>query len=37
DRSGTVLRFNLHEWKAFVLGVRNGEFDVVDSLDPELG
>jgi hypothetical protein len=27
NRSGTVLRFTAHEWKAFLAGVRSGEFD----------
>jgi hypothetical protein len=27
DRDGPVLRFNAHEWKAFLAGVRNGEFE----------
>ena len=28
DRSGPVLVFNAHEWKAFVGGVRTGEFEL---------
>jgi hypothetical protein len=24
---GPVLRFNAHEWEAFLAGVRNGEFE----------
>jgi hypothetical protein len=27
NRAGPVLRFTHDEWRAFVLGVRNGEFD----------
>jgi hypothetical protein len=27
DRNGPVLRFNAHEWEAFLAGVRNGEFE----------
>jgi hypothetical protein len=27
DAGGPVLRFTLAEWRAFVGGVRNGEFD----------
>jgi Domain of unknown function (DUF397) len=27
NRSGTVLRFTADEWKAFLAGVRSGEFD----------
>ena len=27
DPSGPVLVFTLHEWRAFVTGVRDGEFD----------
>ncbi|MFC7382600.1 DUF397 domain-containing protein [Sphaerisporangium rhizosphaerae] len=27
DPNGTVLRFTPGEWNAFVLGVRDGEFD----------
>lgn len=27
DRDGPVLRFNAHEWEAFLAGVRNGEFE----------
>jgi Domain of unknown function (DUF397) len=27
DAEGPVLRFTLPEWKAFIGGVRNGEFD----------
>jgi hypothetical protein len=26
-REGPVLRFNAHEWEAFLAGVRNGEFE----------
>ena len=26
-RDGPVLRFNAHEWEAFLAGVRNGEFE----------
>jgi hypothetical protein len=28
DRSGPVLRFNAIEWRAFLDGVNNGEFDL---------
>jgi len=28
DRSGPVLTFSRAEWEAFVVGVRDGEFDV---------
>ena len=28
DRNGPILTFSLTEWKAFLAGVRNGEFDV---------
>jgi Domain of unknown function (DUF397) len=28
DTSGPVLRFTASEWRAFVGGVRNGEFDL---------
>jgi hypothetical protein len=28
DRRGPVLNFTPDEWKAFVGGVRNGEFDL---------
>jgi Domain of unknown function (DUF397) len=27
DQDGPVLRFNAHEWEAFLAGVRNGEFE----------
>jgi hypothetical protein len=27
DKSGPALTFTLHEWDAFVGGVRDGEFD----------
>ena len=27
NRGGPVLRFTHEEWRVFVLGVRNGEFD----------
>jgi hypothetical protein len=27
DRAGPVLMFTLHEWRAFLAGVRDGEFD----------
>ena len=27
DRNGPVLRFNAHEWEAFLAGVRTGEFE----------
>jgi uncharacterized protein DUF397 len=27
NRSGAVLRFTAHEWKAFLADVRSGEFD----------
>ncbi len=27
NRSGAVLRFTADEWKAFLAGVRSGEFD----------
>jgi hypothetical protein len=27
DPSGPVLRFTVHEWRAFLAGVRDGEFD----------
>jgi len=27
DPSGSVLVFTAHEWRAFVAGVRDGEFD----------
>ena len=27
DPNGTVLRYTAGEWRAFVLGVRDGEFD----------
>jgi Domain of unknown function (DUF397) len=27
DRAGPVLRFNAAEWRAFIAGVRAGEFD----------
>ena len=27
DPSGPVLQFTAHEWRAFVAGVRDGEFD----------
>jgi hypothetical protein len=27
DATGPVLRFGANEWKGFVAGVRNGEFD----------
>lgn len=30
EPQGPVLRFNHAEWKAFVEGVRSGEFDVGD-------
>lgn len=26
-RDGPVLRFDAHEWEAFLAGVRNGEFE----------
>jgi hypothetical protein len=29
---GPVLEFNLHEWSAFLTGVRQGEFDL-DQID----
>jgi hypothetical protein len=28
DRNGPVLRFTVNEWKAFVAGVKAGEFDL---------
>jgi hypothetical protein len=28
DAGGPVLRFTSSEWRAFVLGIRNGEFDI---------
>jgi hypothetical protein len=28
DRGGPVLRFTVAEWKAFVAGVKAGEFDL---------
>jgi hypothetical protein len=28
DRGGPVLRFTVAEWKAFVTGVKAGEFDL---------
>jgi hypothetical protein len=28
DRGGPVLRFTVEEWKAFVAGVKAGEFDL---------
>jgi len=28
DRQGPVLRFTAREWAAFLIGVRNGEFDL---------
>lgn len=28
DRNGPVLRFSYKEWKAFLDGVRDGEFEV---------
>ena len=28
DASGPVLRFTSEEWKAFLAGVRHGEFDL---------
>ena len=36
NRSGQRLQFTLPEWHAFVLGVRAGEFDLVEgeSLEP---
>jgi Domain of unknown function (DUF397) len=27
DPSGAVLQFTAHEWRAFLAGVRDGEFD----------
>jgi hypothetical protein len=31
DPSGSVLRFSDIEWHAFLVGVRNGEFDVTSA------
>ena len=28
DPQGPILEFNLTEWRAFLKGVRNGEFDL---------
>jgi hypothetical protein len=28
DQAGPVLVFNEHEWRVFVAGIKNGEFDV---------
>jgi Domain of unknown function (DUF397) len=28
DQSGPILLFTLHEWRAFLAGVRDGEFDL---------
>jgi hypothetical protein len=28
DREGPMLSFRLDEWKAFLAGVRDGEFDI---------
>jgi len=28
DRDGTVLRFTFAEWSAFVIGVRDGQFEL---------
>jgi Domain of unknown function (DUF397) len=33
DPSGAVLTFNRREWDAFLLGVRNGEFDLVGHVE----
>jgi len=30
DRTGARLSFTENEWDAFVLGVKQGEFDIVD-------
>jgi hypothetical protein len=37
DPLGPVLRFTLREWHAFLGGVRNGEFDICEVLEPEVG
>ena len=29
--AGPILEFTEHEWRAFLLGVANGEFDVASS------
>jgi hypothetical protein len=34
DRNGPVLRFNAHEWEAFLAGVRNGEFEYESPTPP---
>ena len=31
DRNGPVLDFNFVEWKAFLAGLRDGEFDIHNS------
>lgn len=28
NKGGSILEFNFHEWKAFIDGVRDGEFDL---------
>jgi len=33
DPSGAVLTFSRREWDAFLLGVRNGEFDLVGHVE----
>jgi hypothetical protein len=33
DRDGRVLTFTFAEWKAFLQGVRGGEFEVPNDLD----
>ena len=35
DPDGPVLTFTPDEWKAFTLGVQDGEFDVEDENTPE--
>jgi uncharacterized protein DUF397 len=31
DRNGSYLQFTQKEWKAFIAGVRNGEFELPDA------
>ena len=37
DGAGLVLRFTPGEWRAFLGGVRNGEFDKFGELSPRAG
>lgn len=37
DRRGPILSFTPHEWEAFLVGARAGEFDLVGGAMREVG